>query len=196
MKLTKPLSALLLFAVCGSAIADWTLNSDSSRLNFSFIKKEHIAESGGFGQLSGTVNAAGEASVAIGLSTVNTLVEVRDQRMQELLFETKTYPLATFSAHLEPDLLHQALAGESGSQQVLTLNGKLELHGVSKPLNAEVIVTKTAPSRVNVDSARPVVVNAADYGLVGGLDKLQAIAGLSHIAHAVPVSFHLVFDAN
>jgi len=37
--------------------------------------------------------------------------------------------------------------------------------------------------------------NAADYGLVAGLDKLQSTAGLAHIAHAMPVTFHLVFDA-
>jgi polyisoprenoid-binding protein YceI len=195
MNPARPLIALLLCAVCGSSIADWTLNSTDSRLSFSFVKKQHVVESGGFNQLNGTINIAGQASVTIGLKTVDTRVEVRDQRMREILFETKTHPLATYRAHLDPAALDQVLMDESGNQRLITLNGKLELHGVSKPIDADVIVTKTGPNRISVDSARPMVVNAADYGLVAGLDKLQSIAGLAHIAHAVPVTFHLVFDA-
>lgn len=188
--------ALLLFALSGTALADWTLNGTDSRLSFSFVKKEHIAETGAFAQLGGGIDPAGHAQVEIGLATVNTLVEIRDQRMQEFLFESKTYPLATYSAKLDPEVLKQALAADSGTQQIVTLNGTLDLHGVSKALNAEVIVTKTGPNRVAVDSGRPVIVNAGDFGLTAGLDKLQSIAGLPHIAHAVPVSFHLVFDIN
>jgi polyisoprenoid-binding protein YceI len=196
MPLTRSLIAVLLCSVCSGAIADWTLNADDSRLSFSFVKKQHVIESGGFGHLSGTINIAGQASVVVGLTTVSTKNEVRDQRMEEILFETKTYPLASYRVHLDSGALNQALTDESGGQQLMTLNGKLDLHGIIKLIDAEVIVTKTGPNRLSVDSARPMIINAADYGLVGGLDKLQSVAGLTHIAHAVPITFHLVFDAD
>lgn len=184
-----------LTALSGPALAAWTLDAADSRLNFSFIKKLHVVESGHFTEISGSVNDTGAAQLQINLGTVNTLIAIRDQRLREFLFETSSHPSAVYSTHIDPDALNDVLAADSGSQQLLTLQGHLELHGIKKPLNAEVIITKTGPNSLSVDSARPLVIKAADYGLVPGIDKLQALAKLPHIAHSVPLSFHLVYRA-
>ena len=186
---------IALMMTAGSSMADWALDAADSRLNFSFVKKHHVVESGSFGALSGSVSTIGGARLEITLGTVNTLIAIRDQRMQEFLFETSSHPTAVYSAHIDPGALNQVLQASSGSQQTATLNGHLELHGVKQPMNAEVIITKTGPNSLSVDSAHPVTVRAADYQLVAGIDKLQELAKLPHISHAVPVTFHLVFRA-
>jgi polyisoprenoid-binding protein YceI len=193
--LTAAAIAAALMMTAGSSMADWVLDAADSRLNFNFVKKQHIVETGSFGVLSGSVTAAGEARLEVSLGTVNTLVAIRDQRMQEFLFETSSHPTAVYSAHIDPGKLIAVLEASSGTQQVTTLNGHLELHGVKHPLNTDVIVTKTGPNSLSVDSARPVIIRSDDYQLTAGIDKLQELAKLSHIAHAVPVNFHLVYRA-
>lgn len=42
-----------------------------------------------------------------------------------------------------------------------------------------------------VSSFQPIIINANEFGLVAGVDKLRDIAGLSSISQAVPVSFVL-----
>jgi len=191
--INKTLLGAALIMATGSAFADWALDAADSRLSFNFVKKQHVVENGHFSTLSGSLSFTGKAKLDIGLTTVDTLVAIRDQRLQEFLFETSSHPTATYSAHIDPDSLNILLQADSGTQQTFILNGHLDLHGVSKPLNADVIVTKTGPNSLSVDSAQPVIVRADDYGLVAGIDKLQALAKLDHIAHSVPVSFHLVF---
>ena len=193
MKMHQTLIAAALMMVVGSGIADWTLDADDSRLNFTFVKKSHIVEPGSFGTLSGGISSKGDARLEVNLNTVNTLITIRNQRMQEFLFETTRYPSAVYTAPINPSVLNAALAADSGEQLLATLNGELELHGVKKPLNAEVIVTKTGPNSLSVDSASPIIIQAADYHLIPGIDKLQQLAKLPHIIHAVPVNFHLVF---
>lgn len=42
-----------------------------------------------------------------------------------------------------------------------------------------------------MNSFQPIIVNANEFDLVAGIDKLREIAGLSSISQAVPVSFVL-----
>lgn len=193
MKMHRTLIAAALMLAAGSTLADWALDAADSRLSFTFVKKSHIVEPGSFGTLSGGVGSNGDARLEVDLGSVNTLIAIRDQRMQEFLFETSSYPTAVYTAHIDPGMLNAALESDGGEQQMVTLNGHLELHGVKHPLNAEVMVTKTGPNSLSVDSARPIILQAADYKLIPGIDKLQQLAKLSHIIHAVPVNIHLVF---
>lgn len=195
MHRTRITTAFALMMAASISMADWTLDAADSRLNFTFVKKSHVVEPGSFGTLGGSVTTSGDARLEIDLGTVNTLIAIRDQRMQEFLFETSSYPSAVYTAQVDPGKLNAALQAGTGEQQLATLEGHLELHGVKKPLNAEVIITKTGPNSLAVDSARPLLIKAADYNLVPGIDKLQELASLPHIAHTVPVNFHLVFRA-
>lgn len=46
-----------------------------------------------------------------------------------------------------------------------------------------------------VTSAQPVIINATDYGLTDGINKLRDLAGLPSISYAVPVTFTLHLNA-
>ena len=168
----------------------WTLVNDASRLSFVSVKAADIAEVHHFGTLSGTVGPDGTATLEIPLETVNTGVEIRDQRMKDLLFETAKFPTAKLEAKVD---LAPISALPIGAQMRSPLSGTLTLHGMSAPVSAEVAVTRTADDRVVVASLDPLVVNAGSFGLAPGLGELQKLAKLPSITPDVPVSFQLTF---
>ena len=57
-----------------------------------------------------------------------------------------------------------------------------------------VVVVGDQGQSLRVVSARPVIVNAGDFGLEAGVTALREIAGLKAISTAVPVSARLVFS--
>jgi len=48
---------------------------------------------------------------------------------------------------------------------------------------------------VMVASTKPLIVDAAKFGMTEGVEKLREIAGLQSISNAVPVSFVMTFVA-
>lgn len=175
-------AAALLFS--NQLIADWQLNNDASSLHFISVKKGDIAETHHFKALSGSITDEGKASLAIDLASVNTKIPIRDQRMQEFLFETKAFTTANVSLDLGKD-------GVKAGVQSLTAT--LDLHGVKKEVKADVVVTE-AGDQVQVTTVAPIVVNAPDFSLDAGVEKLRELAQLDVISKAVPVTFNLVFD--
>jgi polyisoprenoid-binding protein YceI len=188
--LQRTLLILLLLLPCGSAWAQWELDNTRSVVNFVTVKNASVGEINSFSSLVGYIGAAGKVQLTISLDSVETLVPIRNERMRELLFETVQFPAATISAQLEPALL--AAAAEGG---VLTADVPitLTLHGHEKALSMPVIVVAEGDGRLRVFSARPVLVNAGDFGLQAGVAALQKIAGLQSISNAIPVTLHLLF---
>ena len=194
MKLIGKFLILVFFLGCSPTWAEWKLMPDKSHLSFVSTKKEHIAEGHTFKSLQGSVDDAGVGTVAVDLASVDTKIEIRDQRMREMLFETKDYPSAVFTTHMDPQRVRAIGEMPAGEQQTMSIEGELSLHGTKHPIGADVIVTKSGVNRVQVASARPVVVQAENFDLVQGINKLAEVAGLPSISHAVPVNFLLTFD--
>lgn len=184
----------LLLAGCLSmpAFADWQLDNDNSRLSFISTKKSDIAEVHHFQQLTGKLTSTGEITFNINLASVDTLIPIRNQRMQEFLFETGSFPEATFTGEFDS----KKLAGLKVGQQVLvSAKGELSLHGKKQSMIAELMVAKLAGHNLMVASYKPLVLNAQQYELAQGVNKLREIANLPTISNAVPVSFVLTFSA-
>jgi polyisoprenoid-binding protein YceI len=182
------LTVLLLFA-CGTASADWELDNANSSISFVSVKNNGVGEVHRFASLVGFVGAQGNAQISINLESVQTLIEIRDQRMRELLFETAKFPIASVTAQLDMSVL--AMAAEGG---VVTteLPITLSLHGKEKALTVKLVIVGTG-DRLAVFSAAPIVINAADFDLAGGVAALQEVAGLASISTAVPVTLQLQF---
>jgi polyisoprenoid-binding protein YceI len=183
---------LLLVLSYGSAYADWALVNDASRLSFVSTKKDAVAEVHSFRELSGTMDNAGTTVFKIQLASVDTKVPVRDERMREMLFDTKTFPVATLTAKLDATKIEGLMPGQTMTQSI---EGELSLHGLKHAVKAEVLIARLAADRLLVVSTAPLVVNAADFGLDAGIEKLRAVAQLPAISTAVPVSFVLTFHA-
>lgn len=171
--------------------ADWVLDNAHSHLSFITIKNSHIAENNHFKQLSGSLDASGKATLNIDLNSVETRVDIRNQRLQDILFETVKYPQAVVSLQIDPSLMTQLAIGASITQP---LEAVLDLHGASNPVQADVVITRSGEATWQVSSQAPILLQLEPYTLLPGVEKLREIAGLKVITQTVPVSFILSFN--
>jgi len=187
--------------ICGlfltrPAMAEWKINSQRSELYFVTTKAgaagtAAIQEVQSFKKISGTVDDGGNISVNIEPGSIDTGIEIRDQRLREMLFNTVTYPVATFSGKVNPAEIKNLSIGNS---RELDLKGQITLCSQSQPLIAKVRVTKITGNQLRVETRTPFIVNAADFGLKNGVEALRKVMGLNVLSSAAPVSFSLVLD--
>lgn len=193
----KNLSTVLLLCsalLATPAMADWQIDNQNSELHFVTTKAGKpgvvaIQEVQTFKKISGQVEEDGNFKVNIDLASVDTGIEIRDQRMKDLLFKVADFPKATFVGKVDMAAIKRLPAGATKD---IALNGKITLSGVTKPLLVKLRVVKLASHRVLVETRAPFIINAADFRLEPGLEALRAVMGLSLISGAVPVNFSIV----
>ncbi|NKB33989.1 MAG: YceI family protein [Pseudomonadales bacterium] len=184
---TLGVAALLMTS---TAQAHWSLVNNSSTLSFVTIKADHVGEVHTFDMLSGTIDDDGAVEITIELASVNTLIDIRNERMQAMLFETNLFPEATITGSIDLDGVTAMSAGATESMQV---SFELDIHGESNSYNADLLVTRLE-NGVVASTVKPILVTADAHGLVTGVEALREVAGLPSISRAVPVSFTVVFD--
>ena len=184
------LAALLTLLASAQAAAQWTLSADDSSLSFISVKAEHIAEVHSFARLSGEIDSGGEAVVSIDLTSVQTGIDIRNERMQSMLFNTDMYPRAQVSADVDAAALSSMAVGESA---VLEVPLAINLHGEVLTLSAPLRVSQVQDG-LRVDTLAPIIVKADAFALVDGIESLREVAGLPSISRSVPVSFSLLFS--
>ena len=180
----------VLFLFSTPIFPDWNLVNEESRINFISIKASDIAEIHTFKELSGSVKDNGQAQVVINLSSLETLIPIRNERMSNLLFETKVYPIASFKLRLD---LQSILLTEVGKSSDVTHRGVLELKGKQFTMPVKLSVTRLSDQSFLVKSSEPLLLNADSLGLSDGIESLRVIAGLPSISKSVPVTFSLIF---
>ncbi len=185
--------ALLSTSLLSSAAfaADWQIKQGHSKVSFISVKKGDIAEVHDFKKVSGSLTPEGAFNLLINLDSVDTGIEIRDERMQTMLFEVAKYPALTLSSVVNPKLLADLSVG---STLVTQIDGTIELHGKSRQKTFDVLVAKLSDKKMVVSSMSPVIIQASDFDLVEGINKLREVAGLSSISLAVPVSFVLTLS--
>jgi polyisoprenoid-binding protein YceI len=182
--------ALALALAAGPVIAGWTMDPARSHLSYVSIKAKDVGEVNTFKEMAGTIDDNGQVTVSMFLDSVETLVPIRNERMREILFETTNYKEATLTAKIDPAII----AGmESGQIAEITAEGNLSLHGATQPMIISMQAAKLGDGTVMVASTKPLIVDAAKFGLTDGIEKLREIAGLASISHAVPVTFVMTF---
>ena len=186
-----PLLMSVLLGLSSSAFADWTLLNDESSLHYVSIKSTNIAEMNRFKTLTGSVSEQGAVELKVDLSSVDTGVDIRDERMQTMLFDVAQFAQATVTGKVDLERVTKLEVGETYTDSI-TLN--LALHGLSKEVSSHVQVTRLADDKVLITTLEPVVLNAADYKLAEGLEALRVIAKLPAIRPVVPVTYSLVFQ--
>lgn len=182
-------SAIILMAV--SAHADYQLDNANSSLYFTSIKKDKVVEAHTFKQLSGSFAEDGAVLVTVDLSSVETHIETRNERMKTMLFETNLFPKAKVSATVNVNKLKSMKAGDMKNISVQLI---IDLHGKTKQLDTMLKVVGLSNGSLLVMTVKPMLINAFDFGLDTGIQKLMEAAKLPSIATAVPVSFSLVFN--
>ncbi|MBB3046426.1 polyisoprenoid-binding protein YceI [Litorivivens lipolytica] len=170
--------------------ADLLLDKDVSQLNFGSIKNNTVAELHRFTTLSGEIDRNGKAVITVDLASVDTRIDIRDQRMKEHLFQVTKFPSAVYTASIDIENISDM---EVGNIQQRRLKGELDLHGHKKPLELLVRIVRGTGGAFTVFTVEPAFISVSDFALGAGVDKLQEIAGLSSITRAVPVTFSAVF---
>lgn len=168
----------------------WQLDGSRSGLAFVSIKAGDLPEAHRFGQLSGSVDASGAARIDVALASVDTGIEIRDERMREHVFQLDSFPTASITATLDTA---EVTALPVGAQLDRILPVELGFSGVSVALQAKVTVLRAAVDEVVVSAREPVLLNASSLGIADGLEVLRGLAGLPSISTAVPVDFQLTF---
>jgi len=185
----KLLALTLLIFVPFSAYAQWDLNNDSSSVHFISVKKASVGEVHTFSKISGSINN-GKASVKIDLSSVETNIPVRNERMKSMLFNIANFSTASISSEI---MINQLTNMKTGSIHHAKMDFDVKLHGVTKLIQIDVQIIKLNPHTVLVASTAPFILKAKDFQLAEGIEALRNIAKLPSISTAVPVSFSLVF---
>jgi polyisoprenoid-binding protein YceI len=168
----------------------WTLDPAGSRLAYVSIKAGEIAEANRFDTVAGSVAADGSASLDIDLASVNTGVDIRNERMREIFFGVAENPKATVTAKLDPAAFAGLAVGQSLTRP---LTASVTIKGASADVETEVLVTRVSADRVTVVPTAPVIVSTDMFGLTDELGELRALAQLPSITPAVPVTFALAF---
>ena len=114
---------------------------------------------------------------------METFIDIRDERMREVLFRVADFPAATVTAEIPMDDLAALAEGE----RTLAANGR-----EADPL-AEVAITRVGPDGVAVSTVRPITAEARDLGHEEGAAKLREPASLAAISPAGPVTFDALF---
>ncbi|GGP53479.1 YceI family protein [Shewanella saliphila] len=187
MKIALPLFAAGLLSFQAMA-GDWQVNQDHSRVSFISVKKNDIAEVHHFKQVAGSLTEAGAFALSIDLNSVDTGIKIRDDRMQTVLFEIAQFPQLKVNAVINPQLLMGMKVGDTLTTKI---DATVELHGKKQQKSVEVLVAKLSDDKLVVSSFAPLLVQADEFNLVTGVEKLREIAGLPSISLAVPVSFVL-----
>lgn len=167
----------------------WTLDTEQSSVNFVTIKKTNLAETHQFTDFSGEIKK-GKASVTIKADSIDSRVPIRNERMREFLFETGAYPLIQVNSDVTEVLSGLTL----GDSKTVSTSATLSMHGVTKEITLELRVNSLSESTMSVSSTEPVLVHAAHYEMVEGIQKLSSLVNGLHIAETVPVYFSLVFQ--
>jgi OOP family OmpA-OmpF porin len=170
----------------------WTLKPEMSNLRFQSVKKQTVVESSTFATLEGGINEAGAARILVLLDSVDTKVDLRNVRMRFLFFETFLFPQAIITAQIDPALLADL---PTVRRKQIPISYTIDLHGVTKTFDTQVVATLLSDDMVSVASDTPISVAVADFDLQDGLEKLQEAASVEIIPSAT-ISFDWVFARN
>jgi len=189
-KITASAVALAL-TVPMAAAETWTLNGDMSNIAFGSVKNEYNGEVHRFSTLSGSVDAQGQVVVSVPLTSVETMIDIRNERMRELVF--KNSPTATVSATVDMVALDKLGVGES---MVTETEGTLSLLGQEVAIYSDLFVIRVGEDKVMVTTDGMLMLATDELGVDAAIDQLQDIAGLDSITRVSPVTVRLVFDSD
>ena len=173
------------------AEGDWAIDPKASHLAYVSVKAGEIAEANRFDNVSGSMTAEGVARLEVALASVNTGVDIRDERMREIFFEVAEFPSAVVTAQIDPA---KFAALEVGKAMVQPVTAKLVLKGMEADVEARVQVARISEDRVIASTTQPIIITTDMFGLTDELGELRALAQLPSISPAVPVTFTLAFQ--
>ena len=166
----------------------WNLILEQSTVNFVSVKKSTIGEVHSFKEFSGVIDH-NKANISIDVASVDMLIPIRSERAIKYLFEAAKFS----SIDVQSDVSAAMNNAKKGETLFMDIPASLSLHGTNKDIILNVSVTRNGENSLTVASAKPIIINAADYNMDAGITKLSNFVGDIPIIKSVPVSFVLTF---
>ncbi len=182
--------AIFIFSIT-AAHADWILDQEKSNLSYGSIKKNSIGESNHFQHLEGRITEDGNITLLIDLSSVETWVDIRNDRMKEFLFQVTDFPVASLKGQIDMDKFKKL---KVGGQMSVDMAFDFDLHGQTQVIESEITVLRLSEKTVVVVPDGIIFLDAEKFNLLPGLEKLKELAKLPSISSTIPVAFHLTFN--
>ncbi|MGB0410421.1 MAG: c-type cytochrome [Pikeienuella sp.] len=181
--------AMMLAMAPFAASADsWSLSADESKLAFGSIKKDKIGEVHHFKSISGGVSADGAVKIEVDLSSVETWIDIRNERMGTQVFSGM--PPATLTANVDLAALEALSVGGTMTDDV---SGVLSLGGASVELEVAIFAARLSADKAIITTDEMIFVQMEELGVNDGITKLMEIAKLPSITRTTPVTMRLVF---
>ncbi|MEM9221410.1 MAG: YceI family protein [Pseudomonadota bacterium] len=167
----------------------WTLDGDESKIAFGSIKNNQIGEVSTFKTISGGVDDGGTATVEIDLGSLDTKIDIRNERMIKHVFNA--IPSAKVSAAIDMNAVSKLGVGDT---MVLPSRATLSFLGKDLNVSAELFIARLAEDKVLVATADMIMFSTTVAGIDPGIDVLREIASLQEITRVAPVTLRLVFE--
>ncbi|WP_237218012.1 c-type cytochrome [Ruegeria lacuscaerulensis] len=189
MKLMLKAVTIASAIIATPALAEhWTLSPEGSHLAYGTIKKDTVGEVNSFTNLSGHVSPDGKAEIEIDLSSVETNIDIRNERMIEHVF--RNAGTATLTAQIDMDEVKALAVGQTA---VVDVEAALSLIGTDVEFDTEMFVLRVSEKSVMVSTNDMVFLSTEDAGVNAGVDKLMELASLPGITRTVPITARLFF---
>ena len=170
--------------------AKWSAVEDQSRIAFGSIKKDTVGEVHHFEGVTGTVGEDGKLTLAVDLGSVETNIDIRNERMLEHVFQGGKAK-AMVSGEIDLDEVKDLKPGDTS---IIDFEGVLAFAGINVDVEAEMLVARLAENRVLVSTADFIMVSTEDLGIDPGVNKLMELAKLPGITRDTPVAVRVVFE--
>lgn len=186
------ISAATIFT-SGAAIAGghaaWTSVGDQSSIAFGSIKKDVAGEVHHFESVAATVSEDGKVEIKIDLTSLETNIDIRNERMAEHVFNGGAE--AMIVGEIDMDEVKEIAPGDTG---LVDIEATLMLGGLEVDIEAEMLVAPLSDSRVLVTTSDFIFISTADLGIESGIDELMKLAKLPGITRTTPISVRMVFE--
>ncbi|MEL6504557.1 MAG: YceI family protein [Pseudomonadota bacterium] len=176
-------------ALAGGHIV-WKSVDNESQIAFGSIKSNETGEVHHFNKVSGVVKEKGEMALTIELGSVETYIDIRNERMTEHVLKGDK-PTATITGTIDMEEVNGLKPGET---KLLEIEAQLSFAGIDNDIDANMLVARLSEDRVLVTTADFIMVSTEDLGINSGIDTLMKLAQLPSITRVTPVSVRMVFE--
>ena len=149
-----------------------------------------VTEQSQFNSSQAYLDKQGDFKMTIDLNSVQTNIEIRDQRIKDWVFKTAQFATAEIKGKVDMEAINKLAIGETLTfKQPLTLN----IHGKELPLEANLSAQRVHADKIMVNTLNPVLLDVKAMDMSKGVMQLVEVMGLKTIVEQIPVSFHAEF---
>lgn len=149
-----------------------------------------VTELNSFEKATATVNFDGKLDAVIDLNSVDSGIDIRDERLQKIIFAAAKDRKLLVSGKIDLAEIDKLKVGQS---LVLKQPLHLTFAGKGADVTAELLVTRQEGELLSVTTLKPILLDLTLFGVDEGVNQLTELAGLQTIALQVPTLLHTTF---